>query len=166
MKESSVNSETVSPRNLWRISNHKDLAGLGGEKADGRWHTAARGKRIVYLAEHPAVALIETLANLEGDPELFPDSFQMIKAEVNDEASVELLDPGKLPRNWENNIKATQAIGDKWLAEGRSTLLVVPSVPSPESTNYLYNPLHKGAGGVVQVWSRKLRYDKRLFHIR
>jgi RES domain-containing protein len=166
MKESSVRSQAVRPENLWRISNHKDLAGLGGEKAEGRWHTAARGKRIVYLAEHPAVALIETLANLEGDPELFPDFFQMIKAEVNDEASIEVLDPHKLSRDWENNIKATQSIGDKWLAEGRSTLLVVPSVPSPESVNYLYNPLHEGAGGVVRVWSKKLSYDKRLFHIR
>ncbi len=41
---------------LWRISNHDDLVGLGGEKADGRWHSAARGKRIVYLSEHPALA--------------------------------------------------------------------------------------------------------------
>jgi RES domain-containing protein len=64
---------------LWRISNRCDLEGVGGEKADGRWHTAARGKRIVYLSEHPAVALVEVLANLHTNPKLFPDSYQLIK---------------------------------------------------------------------------------------
>ncbi|MEA2543931.1 MAG: hypothetical protein QOH35_5297, partial [Acidobacteriaceae bacterium] len=46
-------------RLLWRISNHCDLQGMGGEKTDGRWHTAKRGKRIVYLSDYPALALIE-----------------------------------------------------------------------------------------------------------
>jgi len=77
------------PRVLWRISNHGDLAGLGGEKTSGRWHTAARGKRIVYLSEHPAVALIEALANLKGDPKLFPDTFQLIRISVADSVSRE-----------------------------------------------------------------------------
>ena len=69
-------------RLLWRISNHCDLQGMGGEKSDGRWHTAKRGKRIVYLSDHPAVALIEVLANLKGNPRLFPDSYQLMKITV------------------------------------------------------------------------------------
>ena len=56
---------------LWRISNRCDLEGVGGEKADGRWHTAARVKRIVYLSEHPAVALLEVLANFHSNQNLF-----------------------------------------------------------------------------------------------
>jgi len=44
---------------LWRISNYADLSGAGGLQAAGRWHT--RGKRIVYLADHPASALLEML---------------------------------------------------------------------------------------------------------
>ena len=56
-------------RLLWRISNHCDIQGMGGEKSDGRWHTAKRGKRIVYLSDHPAIALIEVLANLKGQSE-------------------------------------------------------------------------------------------------
>ncbi len=67
---------------LWRISNHGDLVGLGGERADGRWHSAGRGKRIVYLSEHPALALVEVLANLKGNPRLFPESYQMLRVEV------------------------------------------------------------------------------------
>jgi RES domain-containing protein len=151
---------------LWRISNRSDLSGLGGEKSDGRWHTAARGKRIVYFAEHPAVALIEVLANLEGDPDLFPDTFQLIRAEAAKKVSVATLDPGVLPTDWRDRAAATQAIGNQWLVNGKSALLEVPSGPSPESMNYLFNPLHTDAAAVVIVWCKRLDYDRRLFRLR
>lgn len=151
---------------LWRVGNRNDLSGLGGEKSDARWHTAARGKRIVYFAEHPAVALIEVLVNLEGDPELFPDSFQLIRAEASQGASVSVLNPDILSSDWRDNIAETHEIGDQWLRGGRSALLAVPSVPSPESLNYLFNPLHKDAAHVAITWCKRLDYDRRLFHIR
>ena len=48
---------------LWRISNYADLSGAGdGLLAAGRWHT--RGRRIVYLADHPASALLEMLVHM------------------------------------------------------------------------------------------------------
>jgi RES domain-containing protein len=139
---------------------------VGGEKSEGRWHTAARGKRIVYFAEHPAVALIEVLVNLEGEPELFPDTFQLIKAEASDNISIETLNQKTLPADWRNNIPATQGIGDEWLRTRRSALLAVPSVPSPESLNYLFNPLHKDAAHVTIGWCKQMNYDRRLFRIR
>jgi RES domain-containing protein len=71
-------------RSLWRISNDCDLEGLGGERADGRWHTAARDKSIVYFSENPALALIEVLANLKGNPKLFPDAYQLMKVKAAD----------------------------------------------------------------------------------
>ena len=41
----------------------------------------------------------------------------------------------------------------------------VPSVPSPESVNYLFNPLHPDAKGVAIEWCKWIKYDKRLFHL-
>ena len=90
------------------------------------------------------MALIEVLANLEGDPELFPDTFQLIKAEASESVSISGLDPDVLPPNWADDISTTQAIGDDWLAGGRSVLLAVPSAPSPESVDYLFNPAAPG----------------------
>jgi RES domain-containing protein len=110
--------------------------------------------------------MIEVLVNLEGDPELFPDTFQLIKAEASENVSVSVLDAGALPENWRSNPGATQAIGNDWLQSGRSALLAVPSVPSPESLNYLFNPLHKDAAGVTIAWCKRLEYDRRLFRIR
>ncbi len=153
-------------RLLWRISNHCDLEGIGGEKSDGRWHTAARGKRIVYLSEYPALALIEVLANLKGNPKLFPDSYQLMKIAVGDRASTDTLTTdAALVGDWRNDINQTRSIGDSWLAQRTSALLRAPSVPSPESLNYLLNPLHPNAKGVANEWCKWIKYDKRLFHI-
>jgi RES domain-containing protein len=150
---------------LWRISNHPDLVGLGGERDNGRWHTAAADKRIVYLAEHPAVCLVETLVNLEGDPEFFPEMFQLLKIEAPAELKVEELSPAELAGFDAADMEWTQEIGDEWLRERTSALLRVPSVPSPESWNYLLNPLHPDAGGLQVVWAKRIAYDKRLFRL-
>jgi RES domain-containing protein len=147
---------------LWRISNRCDLEGIGGERADGRWHTAARGKRIVYLSEHPALALIEILANLKGDPKFFPDAYQLLKAAVPDSVSQRAAD---LPLDWRTNQAQTQSTGDAWLSANGSALLRVPSLPTPESTNYLLNPLHSDARFVGVEWCKWITYDKRLFHL-
>jgi RES domain-containing protein len=150
---------------LWRISKHNDLVGLGGEKTDGRWHTLARGKRIVYLSEHPALALIEVLANLKGNPRLFPDTYQLMKVNSPQGVTVNTLVPNILESDWRENEKETRAAGDSWLAAGNSALLAVPSAPSPESTNYLLNPLHPDAKTLKIEWCKTIRYDKRLFHL-
>ena len=152
-------------RLLWRISNHNDLEGIGGERSDGRWHTAGHGKRIVYLSEHPALALIEALANLTGNPQLFPDRYQLLKVSVAHDASSRILDLKTLTESWRENLTETRALGDEWLASGDSTLLVVPSAPAPESSNYLFNPLHPSAKDLSVEWSKRVEYDKRLFHI-
>jgi RES domain-containing protein len=151
---------------LWRISNHCDLEGLGGERADGRWHTAIRGKRIIYFSENPALALIEVLANLKGNTKLFPDAYQLMKVNAADHVSTDALAPEILPGGWREDLILTKSYGDAWLKRRDSVLLAVPSVPSPESTNYLLNPLHTDAKGLAIEWCKWVQYDKRLFHIR
>ncbi|WP_035348719.1 RES family NAD+ phosphorylase [Edaphobacter aggregans] len=153
-------------RTLWRISRHSDLEGLGGEKTEGRWHTAGRGKRIVYLAEHPALALVEVLVNLRGTPEFFPESYRLMKIHVADGTSTDAVAPENLNPSWREDSKSTQMLGDAWLEGSYSALLAVPSAPSPESTNYLLNPRHSDASRVTVEWSRWIAYDQRLFRVR
>ena len=62
---------------LWRISNHVDLSGEGGRRAAGRW--SHQGRRVVYLAEHPALAMLETLVHLEVDVEDLPSTYRLIE---------------------------------------------------------------------------------------
>ena len=150
-------------RPVWRITAFADLAGLGGEKSSARWHWAAGGKRIVYLAEHPALSLLEIIANLKGKPKLFPDTYKLMKLRIADGVSAAPLSLDSLPSDWPEKLEETRSLGDAWLADKQSCLLTVPSAVCPEATNYLFNPLHADAGGVSIEWSRRLRYDKRLF---
>ena len=155
-------------KTLWRISNHCDLAGLGGEKSDGRWHTAAPGRRIVYLSEHPAVALLEVLANLKGNPALFPEKYQLIEVHVEDEVYSAMIalhgDKGNA-FDLEAPIEASRRAGDDWLRSKTSALASAPSLPSPRSMNLLLNPLHPDAKKVIIAECSWIKYDKRLFHL-
>lgn len=157
-------------KTLWRVSNHCDLDGLGGEKSDGRWHTAARGKRIVYLSESPAGALLESLANLKGNPALFPEKFQLLEVNVPDDVYASMVFPSggspasrafykALPQS------SSRKKGNNWLRSGVSALAGVPSIPSPYSLNILLNPKHPDARRISIEACRRIKYDRRLFHI-
>ena len=150
---------------LWRISLYTSPSGIGAELESGRWHTLAPGKRMVYLTEHPAIALIENLVSLDGDPSFFPDHFQLLRITAPDTIPADRLTVKQLATIDPLNPKTTQAIGDAWLAAQSSALLRVPSIPSPESWNYLLNPLHPDASKLKLDWAKHIAYDKRLFHL-
>jgi RES domain-containing protein len=150
---------------FWRISNFSDLSGIGAEMESGRWHTQAEGKRLIYLCEHPALALIENLANLDGDPRFVPQHFQLLKITASDTRHALKLTPKQIAGIDPQDLASTQAIGDAWLAAKSSALLRVPSIPSPESWNYLLNPLHPQAASVKVDWAKHIAYDKRLFRL-
>ena len=57
---------------------------------------------------------------------------------------VETVDPASLPPRWKGvrHLQATRALGTRWIREGRTPVLRVPSVHVPGEFNYLVNPLH------------------------
>jgi RES domain-containing protein len=142
---------------LWRISNYADLSGLGGLRFSARWHT--RGRPVIYAAEHPAGALAEFLAHLDLDD--MPERFQLLTIEAAAGAKSASLDPASLPRSWKRNLNATRAAGDRWLAEGRSLLLRVPSALVPEAFNVLINPLHPHISKLKIVNKARVPLDSR-----
>ena len=150
---------------LWRISLYPILSGIGAEMDSGRWHTAAPGKRMVYLAEHPAVALLENLVSLDGDSRFFPNTFQLLRIACPEVPPALELTPEQLSAIDPLNVASTQALGDTWLAPRTSALLRVPSIPSPESWNYLLNPLHPDAALLRIEWAKHIAYDRRLFRL-
>jgi len=119
--------------NIWRISNHRDLAGAGGLRAGGRWHSP--GRAIIYCAEHPASALLEILAHLDvANLAALPDGYQLLEIDVPDAVEIESLPTHALTLKWQSDEASTQAIGDRWLASRSSALLRVPrSRPRDES---------------------------------
>lgn len=146
--------------NLWRISNYINLNGEGGRKISARWHTA--GSRIVYLAESPTSALVETLAHLEVDSEDTPDFYTLLKISVPDEIAAQSLDP-PAGSAWKQEIAVTRRMGDAWLASRETSLARVPSVLAPETWNYLLNPEHPDAKKIEIAAVIKEQFDQRLF---
>ncbi len=139
---------------LWRVSNYADLQGLGGMKRTGRWHSI--GRPVVYLSEHPALALIETLVHLEIDSiDDLPDTYKLLKVAFEDQPSLTAV--AEISRDE----SVSREIGDEWLKEGGSLLLQVSSVLVPESANYLFNPSHPDAGKGQIVANYDWPFDKR-----
>jgi RES domain-containing protein len=145
---------------IWRVSNHANLAGLGGLRAAGRWHTA--GQPIVYCAHSPAAALLEILAHQYLSVAGAPERYQYLEIEVPDDVVPERLPESELPVDWRNDLSITRSYGTGWLLSQASALLEVPSVPAPLSYNVLINPAHPDAAKLQIVSVRQVPLDPRL----
>jgi RES domain-containing protein len=142
---------------LWRISRHRDLSGIGGLKAAGRWHYA--GHPIVYLAETPASALLEVCVHTSAND--VPPEFTLLKIEGPD-LDVPLLSVDNLPDDWRTKLEVTRDLGTSWLDKNESVLLRVPSAIVPQTMNYLFNPAHRKAGEFRILDTIAYPFDRRL----
>lgn len=145
----------------WRVSNFPDLSGIGGLKASGRWHT--RGKAVVYLADHPASALLELLVRI--DPDLIPDTYTMLRVAVSDNIPMTIVDPDTLPEDWRDRHAVTRQVGDRWLDEAATPILQVPSAIVPMARNMIVNPAHPAVNELRIVDIIRAAFDSRLFRL-
>ena len=81
---------------LWRISRHRDLDGLGGLRAPGRWHE--RGLPVVYLAETAAGALLEVCVHTAAND--VPPSYTLLEVTVPTTTMLEAISVDSLPQDW------------------------------------------------------------------
>ena len=130
-------------------------------RAPARWHS--RGKRIVYLADHPASALIETIVHFEVDRDQIPNQYQLLAVEVAEDTAFESVDVHNLPTDWPENLNTTRTLGDAWLDSNRTALLRVPSIIVPHASNWLLNPAHADAAKVTIAQVIRAPFDARLF---
>lgn len=149
---------------LWRISNHKSLNGEGGLKYAARWHSV--GRRIVYLAESPAGAMIEVLVHLELEEDELPRAYTLLRIEAPDNIATQTI---SVPAGeaWKANHSLSRRLGDEWLSQGPTALARVPSAILPNTSNYLLNPLHADAERIRIVKAARAVFDPRLLkHLR
>lgn len=154
--------EPTSTKIFWRISNYLDLTGEGGRISSARWHT--EGRRVVYLAESPAAAIVERLVqvlNIKPDG-ILPRSYQLLRILVAADLEISELEP-PFRVNWKENEALTRSLGDAWLSSQQTCLASVPSAVAPYTWNYLLNPEHPDAGQVRIAEVVKERFDNRLF---
>lgn len=107
---------------------------------------------MVYLAEHPALAVLEVRVHLDVDLDLMPDDYVLLRIALPE--TREAVDVGA---------RASWVAGDDWLAAGVAAVLRVPSVLVPWSSNLLLNPRHDDARAARIEASEPFIFDPRLW---
>jgi RES domain-containing protein len=151
----------------WRLVKARHAAaafdGEGARLHGGRWNSP--GTRVAYASDSIALAALEVLAHLQSTAVLQAYSLASLRFP---EESVEVLETRSLPARWRRfpSPPENQAIGDRWVAEGRSLILRVPSAIIPAAANFLINPSHPEFGKVVIGRPERFAFDPRLLRSR
>jgi RES domain-containing protein len=135
--------------------------GEGAYRYGGRW--SSPGTRVAYASEHQSLAMLEYFVHL--DPEDAPDDLILATADVPDKVSRARLDPKNLPANW-REIPAPRSlaqIGDDFIKQPETCLLLVPSALAVHENNWLINPQHPEFKQITLNAAEPLRYDPRMF---
>jgi len=148
---------------VWRLVKAKHAAGAfvgeGARLHAGRWHE--QGTPVVYTAESRSLAALEFFFHFEFENAGI--DLVTIPAEIPDLRLIS--EPDELPSGWNSETipAATQALGTRWLREGRSALLKVPSVLVSGEHNYLLNPKHPDFGKIRIGDPEPFRFDGRMW---
>ena len=112
-----------------------------GSRGRGRWHK--QGVPMVYAADQPATALLETLVHA-GRADLVTADYVLFEIELDDNADLLMLPDADLPPDWRAWPwpTATQEIGTFWHERRASVALSVPSAVIPMQRNVLLNIQH------------------------
>jgi RES domain-containing protein len=142
---------------LWRISRHGDLSGNGGLRAAGRWHYA--GQPVVYLSENPASALLEVCVHTAAND--VPPDFTLLRIE-GPELRMAAVTESALPNDWQIRLEVTRELGTDWLRKKEAVILKLPSALVPQTTNFLFNPLHPDASRFQIAATFSYPFDRRI----
>jgi RES domain-containing protein len=151
---------------LWRIASETrqygaaDLSGAGAAAKPGRWN--AIGEAVLYAAPTIAMAVLETAAHI--DDAGLPQNRFVVCIDVPEKMWRARITLGvdALPVTW-TAIPAGRAsvgVGSRWIREGASVLLEVPSVIVPEETVVALNATHPEIERLKATVVRRFDYPR------
>lgn len=124
----------------------------------GRWNTA--DTPVIYAAETYSAAMLEKLAAGNGR---IPPNQHFIAVMVPKGTSFEAVTKDRLP-GWDTfEPTVSRAFGARWVREGRSAILLVPSYVARVERNVVINPNHPEARGIETSLPEPVWWDARLF---
>lgn len=142
---------------VWRLckAEYEDLSGTGAFIYGGRWNS--EGHNVVYTASHLSLACLESLVGL---PQIrIPKGFIFLKISLPPDIKKTKFE-GDLTQIRKKDY--CQKIGNTWLAQGETAVLVVPSVIVPQENNVLINPRHPDAQKIEVLEKAPFEFDPRL----
>jgi len=146
----------------WRIvqpcHTHDAFNGEGARTFGGRWNHI--GTPMVYTAGTKSLALLEILVHAERH--VLPDMYMYIPVEFDD-SIMELLDPRRLPDDWQQYPAptSTKDAGSRWANDLVSAVLQVPSAIIPSECIFLLNPKHRDFSQIRVGTPEDLKIDSR-----
>ena len=147
---------------VWRLVAERHAAtafsGEGARQYGARW--SPPGLAVAYCSESRSLAAIEIIVNARHGAKLVGEPWSVLSAEI----PPDLIErPARVPDNWREypHPRATQDFGAKWVREGRSAVLRVPSVVVLGEFNYLLNPAHPDFAKVSVGKPERFNFDPR-----
>lgn len=146
---------------VFRISKRKyasDISGKGSSLFPGRWNK--KGTPVLYTGINKEIALLENIANT---PPMISPGLDILTIEIPDD-SITRLEISDLPKNWAQFPPPTvlSEIGQKWVNEGKTVALEVPSSIIHSSRNIILNCMHPRYREVKILEQKKFFFDSRL----
>ncbi len=135
------------------------MTGDGARLFGGRWNS--KGAPVIYAASSLALACMEIMAGLK-DYAALRDTYAAIAVHIP-KRLVEHLEPALLPADWiKPEHPAPKGLGDQWIKDRRSAVLLVPSAVVPLEHNLLINPLHMDFRTINVGEPQSFDFDPRL----
>jgi RES domain-containing protein len=152
---------------FWRICRRRYVAsaasGEGARLYGGRWNS--RGVPVVYGSASLALAAVELFVNLE--PNQRPADLVSIEGQIPEGVAIATLDTKTLPSRWhETTDESLHQFGDKWIRDGRTAALLVPSAAIRGEWNVLLNPAHHESRRIAFRPPVPFEFDVRMFQRR
>ena len=151
---------------LWRIASETrqygaaDLSGAGAAAKPGRWN--AIGEAVLYAAPTIAMAVLETAAHI--DDAGLPQNRILVRIDVPEKMWRARITLGvdALPVAWAAIPAGRTSVGfgSRWIREGASALLEVPSVIVPEETVVAPNATHPEIERLKATVVRRFDYPR------
>ena len=151
---------------LWRIASETrqygaaDLSGAGAAAKPGRWN--AIGEAVLYAAPTIAMAVLETAAHI--DDAGLPQNRFVVRIDVPEKMWRARITLGvdALPVAWAAIPAGRTSVGfgSRWIREGASALLEVPSVIVPEETVVALNATHPEIERLKATVVRRVDYPR------
>lgn len=146
---------------VYRITGKKhagDLTGKGAAMFGGRWNK--KGSPVLYTGENKEIALLETIVHT---PSLLIPELDILTLEIPDD-SITVIEISQLPKNWKVYPAPAilSEIGEKWIEEGKTIALRVPSCIIHSANNYILNCKHPDYIRVILVERVHFEFDSRL----
>lgn len=151
-----------SARTAWRIGDPQGEFPIwddgGARRTAGRWHEAGAG--VIYASFSYSTAMLEKLVHYSG---LLPPNQHFLGVVIPAGTTYEVFSEAHYPRWSDRGGETSRAFGMAWYEEGRSAILIVPSVVARMEQNAVFNTNHKDFASITPGLEAPVWWDDRLF---